>query len=409
MKLKNKALYILKSLGPAFILASVVLGPGSITVASRIGSTNGFDYLWVVVLSGVCMMVYSSMGARFGMVQQKSFLAVISQRYGRLFAISIGLAGFLASASWQFGNNLGVGIAMQELTGLDESIWPLLFTPAGITMIFFSRDLYRVLEKIMMVLVMLMILAFVLNIILIKPDLTAAAKGLVPSSFSSLSMGVTTALVGTTFALSTAMYQSYVVTDKGWKIEDLKEGILSTNMGVLVLGLITLMIIMTSASALYPKGLVVNTAADMAFQLEELFGSYAKYVFSIGLCAAAFSSLIINAVIGGGLLSDSLGLGRSMNEKTPKIITIAILVIGMSVATFFKGNIIIALIMAQGFSILGVPLIGIAMMLVLNNHKVMGEYVNTRWQNIVGLIGLLLISVMVYFMVINSMSLINQL
>ncbi len=396
--MKEKVVYLIKLVGPAFILASVVLGPGSITVSSRIGSSSGFSFIWVVLLAGLCMMVYSSMGARFGMVQEKSFLTIISEKYSKIFAVAIGIASFLAATSWQFGNNLGIGIAMKELTGVSEVVWPLIFTPLGIIMIFFSKNLYKVLEKIMMVLVMVMILAFAFNLILIKPDVVAIAKGVIPSSFTLPNMGIIAALVGTTFALTTAMYQSYLVKDKGWTKENLKEGISSINMGVFFLGLITLMIMITSASALYPKGIIVNSAAEMALQLEELFGSYAKYIFSFGLCAAAFSSLMINAVIGGGLLSDSLGLGKSMNEKQPKILTTVVLVIGMLVAVAFKGNVILAIIMAQASSMVGVPLIAVALLLVLNNKSVMGSYTNTKWQNFIGILGLVLIITMVYFM-----------
>ena len=107
---------------------------------------------------------------------------------------------------------------------------------------------------------------------------------------------------------------------------------------------------------------------------------------------------MVNAVIGGGVLSDSLGLGRSMNEKMPRIFTVAILLIGMSVAVFFKGNLVFALIMAQASSIIGVPLIAIAILLVLNNKGIMGTHTNSKMENAIGIFGLLLVSIMVYFM-----------
>lgn len=40
----SKVNEIFKSLGPGFIIASVVLGPGSITVASSIGSEQGYSF-----------------------------------------------------------------------------------------------------------------------------------------------------------------------------------------------------------------------------------------------------------------------------------------------------------------------------------------------------------------------------
>src|SRR5690606_13884968 len=123
--------------------------------------------------------------------------------------------------------------------------------------------------------------------------------------------------------------------------------------------------------ALHPEGITVNSAADMALQLESLFGSFARVVFSIGLFAAAFSSLMVNAVMGGGLLADGLGLGRNMDDNMPKIFTAVALLLGMIIAIFFKGDVIYALIIAQASSIFAVPLIAAGMFLILNNKKVM--------------------------------------
>jgi Mn2+/Fe2+ NRAMP family transporter len=147
----------------------------------------------------------------------------------------------------------------------------------------------------------------------------------------------------------------------------------------------------------------------MAVQLELLFGRYAGVIFSIGLFAAAFSSLMVNAVMGGGLLSDGLGLGRSMNQKMPKIFTSVILLLGMLVAVLFRGNAIYALILASASSIFAVPLIAAGIFLVLNSKKVMGRYRNNIWQNILAVFGFILISLMVYYMYYRLVTYLNSL
>ena len=399
----------LKSIGPGFIIASVVLGPGSITVSSRIGSEQGNAFLWVIVLAGISMVIYTSMGMRFGISNNKSILQTIADTYGRWFSVIIGISAFLAASSFQFGNNLGVGIAMQGITGIDERVWPFIFTPSAMVLLFWAKNLYKVLEKLMMVLVMVMILAFFFNLVLTKPDAAQVAEGFLPLSFNFAHLDVVTALVATTFVLHGAIYQSYLAQDKGWTIANLKRGLSDTYMGIVVLCLISVLIIVTSAAALHPKGITVNSAADMALQLESLFGRYAKIVFSIGLCAAAFSSLMVNAVMGGGLLSDGLGLGRSMNEKMPKVFTSIALLMGMIIAVFFRGDVIYALILAQASSIFAVPLIALGMFLILNNKKVMGKLKNNLWQNVLAVFGFILISLMVYFMYARLLTFINSL
>ncbi len=396
-KIKN----IFRSIGPGLIIASVVLGPGSITVASRIGSEYGYSFLWVIVLATVFMITYTSMSARFGVVNSDSILQSIADNYGRWFALLIGISAFLSTSSFQFGNNLGIGIGMQGITGINERVWPLIFTPMGVILIFWAKNLYKVLENLMKFMVMIMIIAFFINLILTKPEIAPLAKGLVPSRFSMDSLHVVSALMGTSFALAAALYQSYLAQNKGWKKENLKRSLKDTYIGIFFLALISATILITSAAALHPRGILVNSAADMALQMEALFGVYAKVIFSVGLCAAAFSSMMVNSVIGGGLLADGLGLSRSMNDPRTKVFIIAILLIGMLVAVFFRGNVIYALIMAQASTMLTVPLIAVGLFLVLNNKKVMGEYRNNTMQNIIAVTGFLVVSIMVYFMYQN--------
>jgi NRAMP (natural resistance-associated macrophage protein)-like metal ion transporter len=392
---------ILRSFGPGFIIASVVLGPGSITVASRIGSEYGYAFLWVIVLATIFMITYTSMAARFGVVNSNSILQSIASNYGRWFALLIGISAFLSTSSFQFGNNLGIGIGMQGITGVNERVWPLIFTPLGIILIFWARNLYRVLENLMKFMVMIMIIAFFINLILTKPEMVPLARGFIPSMLSMDSLHVVSALMGTSFALAAALYQSYLAQDKGWNKENLKRSLKDTYMGILFLALISATILVTSAAALHPRGILVRSAADMAMQMEALFGAYAKVIFSVGLCAAAFSSMMVNSVIGGGLLADGLGLSRSMNDARTKIFIIAVLLIGMIVAVFFRGNVIYALIMAQASTMLTVPLIAVGLFLVLNNQKVMGGYKNNAWQNIIAVAGFIVVSLMVYFMYQN--------
>jgi len=389
-------------------MASVVLGPGSLTVSSSIGSTQGYSLLWLIIIAAISMAVYTSMGARFGALHNETILQTIASTYGRWFSVLIGLSAFISASSFQFGNNLGIGIGMKALTGVAEWVWAVIFSLSAIVLIFMAKHIYRILEKIMMILVMVMILAFFTNLVFAAPNIGAVAKGFLPTSVSMNNFSEMAALVATTFALGGALYQPYLVQEKGWKKENLKKGLFDANMGVALLAIISMLVIITSAAALHTRGIEIHSAGDMAMQLDALFGRFAKYVFSLGLCAAAFSSLLVNPVIGAGLLSDSLGFGKSMDAKIPKIITIFILLLGMTIAVFFRGDVIYALIIAQAATLVGVPLIAIGMFLVLNNKKIMLNYRNTFVQNIIAIFGFILISVMVYFMYTKLLTFIGK-
>jgi len=353
------------------------------------------------LLAAISMAVYTGMSTRFAVMNRQSILRVIESKYGRWLSYGIGISSFLASLSFQFGNNLGVGMGMESITGINVQIWPAVFTIFAIILIFVAKNLYATLEKLMMYIVMLIIMAFVVNLVFVKPDVSQTISGFIPSSFSTDYIGELAAIVGTTFVLNSALYQSYLVQKKKWQVTNMKMAIKASNTGVFLLALMSVLIIMTSAASLKPLGIQVNSAADMAIQLELLLGSYAKYIFAIGFLAASFSSLLVNAVIGGGLLADGLGMGQAMDKKMPKIFTTFILVAGMIVAILVASGLsspVYSLILAQSSSMIAVPLIGIGLLLIVNRTDVMGTFKNSLAQNILAILGLILLCVLVYMM-----------
>ena len=384
-------------IGPGFVTASVVIGPGSISTNSKIGAYYGYELIWVLAASIISMVIFTVMAARFGVVSEVPILQVVANKYGRWLAVWVGISAYFMSAGFNFGNNLGLATAMQSITGISENVWPPLFCVTAAIIIFTSSDLYKVLERIMMVLVVVMIGAFAANLFFTKPDGIGVLSGFIPR-LPEGSITTVAGLSGTTFCINAAIYQAYLVQDKGWKVENYKKCIKDSVAGVVVLGFISLMIMVTAASSLHPRGILVSTAGDMAFQLEALFGMWAKFIFCIGLLAASFSSLIVSSFLGGGLLSDSLGWGGSIRNIRTKILALIIMLIGMTIAVFFRGNVVNAIVFAQASTLFGFPAIALVLMLVLNSKKIMEKYRNRWWENVLAVFGICLL----FWMMINT-------
>ena len=77
---------LLYSLGPAIIVASVVLGPGSILTSSKVGCQYGYDILWVVAFAGLLMFTMTALAARVGVALKRTPCAELAARGGRPFA-----------------------------------------------------------------------------------------------------------------------------------------------------------------------------------------------------------------------------------------------------------------------------------------------------------------------------------
>ncbi len=150
-----------------------------------------------------------------------------------------------------------------------------------------------------------------------------------------------------------------------------------------------MVIMITAATVLKPAGVEVNSAIDMAMQLEPLLGPLAKWMFLLGFWSAAFSSFIVNAMIGGTLLADGLGLGDSMESKWAKIFASFVMVLGTVAAIVFGQNPIQLLVLAQGTTIFAVPMIAIVMLLLSNDKELMQEYRNKTLTNVISVLAII--------------------
>ena len=333
---------LLSRIGPAFIVGACVIGPGSVTLMSTTGANYGYQLIWLSLLAGALMATFLAFFMRFGILCDDTFLGLTGKKLGRWFAVLCGITIFLVSAAFQFGNALGVTAGMQAMFGnVPQQVWPIAFTTAAIVFMFGFRKIYFVLEKMMTFFLIFMVAAFLVNLVwavVKKPDPLDVLGNVVqgaclPSLPANVDWVVISGLVGTTFCISAAFFQAYLVKEKGWTEKDLTSGTADTVLASVFLTMIGAIIMITAATVLYPQSGTVDFGV-MISSLETVFGSSAKFVFSIGFWAAAFSSFVTNSLIGGVLLNDGLGLGGKLDSVVSKSFATLVLLIGMTLALF---------------------------------------------------------------------------
>lgn len=413
---------LLRSIGPGLVSACVVIGPGSILASSQVGATYGYSLCWLILIAVACMMAYMTMAARLGVVSQRSSGDLVAEKIGRPLAVIIGGSVFFITAAYQFGNNLGVHSALQSLAEYwgdsnqaSPAAWLIysgaivLTNAAAIGFLFAFKNFYKALEKLMMVFVGLMLLAFLINLIFARPNLVELGKG-----FLALNMQATgekgfdislLGMIGTTFVIAAAYYQSYLVRFKGWKEGDLPSGLFDARVGALIMACITLMI-MTNAAATFHRPPVDGQAAeqikfgdvgDVAVQLEKAFGAVGHTLFIVGLLSAACSSFIVNAMIGGFMLADGLGYGDQPDDLRPRIFTVVNLLVGMAVAlvVIFTGvKPVVAIIAAQAITVVLSPMLAAVLWWMTSQSDIMGQHKNTPLMHIAAVIGFVLLLVL---------------
>lgn len=387
----KKLVKLIHIIGPGLIVGALVFGPSKLTITSKIGAIYSYDLLWIIFIAIFFMAVYTILAERIGLASDISLLTLIGNKWGKIFSTIVGIGIFLVCASFQTGNSVGVGIAIGELTNTSNAIWIVFFNLIGIVLLFF-KEFYKVLEKLMLILVGLMLIAFMITLIEVKPNFINVAEGFVVPKIPQGSMGLVIAFIASCFSIVGAFYTSYLVqARKKLKGGDDDSSRNSSLTGIIVLGLLSAILMICAAAILHPQQITVQTATDMSMALRPAFGEAASAVFLIGLFAAGFSSVVGNATLGGTLMSDALGFGSDFNSNKTKMLIASVMVVGAVIALIFGNAPLELIVFAQSITIFIVPIIGIAMFLIANDKKIMKNYSINTFLKIAGAVGLLIV------------------
>jgi Mn2+/Fe2+ NRAMP family transporter len=145
------------------------------------------------------------------------------------------------------------------------------------------------------------------------------------------------------------------------------------------------------------RGQPATDIGTLALSLRPLLGHTAYWVFCVGLVAVAMNPFLINAMIGGTILADGAGLRARMNDRGPRMLTVLVMLVGMTVALIAlrTGEKPVNLIIfGQALTVLGNPLMALAMLWLANQKDVMGHRRNGPIVNALAVIGLLTVALM---------------
>lgn len=261
------------------------------------------------------------------------------------------------------------------------------------------------LEWVMKIMVAVMLLGFVVNLIVARPDWANVIKGFAPRLPEGVlgipqkiegqildPMILIASLLGTTFSVAAAFYQGNLVREKGWSIKEYDRGFSDAVAGVMVLTLISAMIMITSGTVLL--GEPASDIGVLATQLKPLLGSTAHVLFCIGLLAVAMNPFVINAMIGGSILADGIGKPARLSDPWSRRFTVLVLLVGMGVAMIVLNSPVKkvdAIVFGQALTVVGNPLMAAAILWLANRKDVMGQRRNKLVANIFGGLGLVVV------------------
>ena len=381
----NKGGFIdkLRNIGPAAIIAAAFVGPGTVTTASMIGITYEYALIWSLIFSGILSVILYEKTAKIGIIGQTSLAEAVREQIENptikwlviiltISALAIGNSAFVVS------NVLGAALGLQTFTGGNTT--PLVIIVGLIAIGILLKGSYKLVERLLVWLVLVMTLSFVITAIAIKPNIGGILKGALIPSTPAGSMPYILGLIGTTLGGYQFFLHSSTTRERWNKPEDLEEArfdvYVSMGLGVLI----SIAIIITAAS-LYGSDINFSYGAmELAEQLKPTLGSAAPYIFSLGLFAASISSAVPTALATAYAVSGLLGWEVDLNDNKFKAIEVIFLSVVTLVAAF--GSRPLAWILfAQATNGLLLPISAILVLWVVNRKNLLGEYVPKPWEN----------------------------
>lgn len=383
----------LKHIGPGTLVAAAFIGPGTVTVCTIAGVQYGFTLLWAMALSILATIVLQEMAARLGIITQKglaeTITAKISNKWLRGAAILLIVSAILiGNAAYEAGNISGGALGLASvlptstvaLGSITVPFIPLLIGIVAFVILYFGN--YKTIERVLISLVLVMSLSFLIAAILTKPNISKVVKGLFIPSMPDESLLLIVGLIGTTVVPYNLFLHASLVKERWKEKGDLKKARNDVYVSIILGGLVSMAIIVCGAAIQQSE---ISNAADLAKGLEPLFGSYAKYFLSIGLFAAGITSAITAPLAAAYVARGCFGWEDSIKTGRFKAVWMVILLVGVLFSSIgFKSIEVIKF--AQFANGLLLPIVAIFLLWIVNKKSVLGNFRNSKWQNILGFI-----------------------
>jgi Mn2+/Fe2+ NRAMP family transporter len=277
------------------VVAATGVGAGDLITASLAGSEVGLVLLWAAVVGSVLKWVLNEGIARWQMATSTTLVEGWVGHLGRwvqwvflayFFLWSYSVGGALINAC----GVAGAGLLPLGSPHTSKIVWGIVHALAGLVLVWVGG--FRAFKYLMSFLVVVMVVAVLLTVVLVSPDWSAVARGLlvprIPRGGAGWMLGVLGGVGGTV----TLLCYSYWIREKGragWR--GVKDSRFDLGIAYALTAFFGLAMVIIG-SRIRVEGRGDTVALILADQLGLALGAPGRLVFLLGFWGAVFSSLI---------------------------------------------------------------------------------------------------------------------
>lgn len=381
----RRVMILVMVIGPGLITAFADNDAGGVATYSVAASKFGYKILTTLIPITIVLAVSQEIGARIAVVTGKGLGDLIRERFGIRISILVFMVAFVVN----------FGVVLQDVSGLKSALGLFnldyrIFLPLVLIFlfIFIVKSNFSRIERFFLFLI-LFYLTYLFSAIMAKPDWGLALKSVVvpPSKISFDYLFTSIAVLGTTVTIWGQFFINSYIKDKKLTTSKLKYEQLEVYLASILSDVSTWFIMLAVIATLYVNRIPIQGAAEAALAIKPFAGQLAGILFGLGLFIAAFLGCAIVPLSTAYAYSEFFGYEGSLESDFKK---------SRLFYSFFLIQIILALIFVfqPAFSLFKITLYadflnGIALPMIFyflyklaNDNELMGNYKNSRLQNI---------------------------
>ena len=306
---------IFSFLGPAYLISVGYMDPGNWATDLQGGSKFGYSLIWVLLMSNLMALLLQGLSARLGIVRGRDLAQANREAYPKIVNFTLYILAEIAIAACDLAEVLGMAIGIQLLTGL-PLIWGVCLTVLDTFLLLYLQKMgMRKMEIFIVTLVAIIAGAFLIQMIIAKPDLGEIATGFVPHLPNSEALYIAIGIIGATVMPHNLYLHSALVQTR--KIERTPEGIkqaikynrIDSAVALNMAFFVNAAILIVAATVFFKTGNSgVAEIREAHRLLPNFLGNVAPMLFAVALIAAGQSSTITGTLAGQIVMEGYLSL-----------------------------------------------------------------------------------------------------
>jgi Mn2+/Fe2+ NRAMP family transporter len=398
MNIWAKLFYKYRRIIKAFQLFLIISGPGilvmvsdndagGITTYAVTGAKYGYGLIWFLVLLGPVAYFVQEMTVRLGAVTKRGHAEAIFESFGSFWGwfslVDLMLSDWLTLITEFIGMTAALSI-------FRVPPWLTVLIVCLIMGFMVIRGRYWTWEKFALFFAALNVI-YIPAAFMVHPSVSSIAhSGLIPGfpgGFTNEMFFLLMANIGTTIAPWMVFFQQSAVVDKGMQEKDIPWGKLDTMVGAVFTVLVAIFVVIVTGTLL--KGVQINDAA----QASRMLMGTSKYIgtfLAIGLFNAGFLGAICISLASSWAFGEVFGWAHSLNNKIREApwfyVSYFFTLITAGLVVLIPGApLILITLFVQVIAVTLLPAALVFLILLLNDEKTMGEYKNTKLQNVINI------------------------